>query len=56
MDVRIERTEICPCGKNVVGVSGRCDECISRGRALLELYLTGEISFPAYVRRMRRRI
>jgi hypothetical protein len=55
MDIEITRTEPCICGRTVIGASGRCDACIREGRELLELYLTGKITMPAFVRRLRRR-
>lgn len=55
MDIEITYTDPCICGRNVIGVSGRCAQCIAEGRALLELYLTGKISMSAYVHRIRRK-
>jgi hypothetical protein len=54
MDIEVTYTDTCICGRNVVGASGRCAECIAEGRALLELYLTGKISMAKYVRELRR--
>jgi hypothetical protein len=54
MDMEITQTETCRCGRAVICVTGVCSMCISEGRELLELYLTGQITMVKYMRELRR--
>lgn len=55
MDVeKVTRTQMCRCGRNVIGLAGTCPQCIREGAEAFWAYVNGEISFPGFMRRLRR--
>ena len=54
MEIEIVQTKVCVCGRKIISVTGRCSICISEGSKALARYLAGEISFPKYMRELRK--
>ncbi len=54
MDIIIEQTEECVCGRQVISITGRCGLCIAEGSDALWDYINGKITFPGFMRRLRK--
>jgi hypothetical protein len=54
MDIVIVLTEKCVCKRQVISVTGRCGICIKEGSEAFWLYMDGKITFPSFMRRLRK--
>jgi len=54
MDVKVTFTEICACKRGIVGCSGSCDLCIQEGTQAFWDLVNGKITYPGFMRRLRR--
>ena len=54
MDIEVTQTEVCICKRMTIGVSGTCDLCIIEGAQAFWDLVNKKISYPGFIRRLRR--
>jgi len=54
MDIEITYTQQCSCSRGIIGVTGSCEQCFAERTALFWEYFNGKITFPKYMRELRR--
>lgn len=53
MDVKVTQTEMCVCGREVIGVGGRCGTCVREGAEMFWMVVRGEMTVTEMTEGMR---
>ena len=54
IDIEIRQTRECVCGREIISITGRCGLCIKEGSDAFWDYINGKITFPGFMRRLRK--
>ena len=49
MDIKTTQTEMCKCGRAIIGIEGTCGICIKEGSDMFWAFMDGKMTFDEFM-------